>query len=123
MTDVLVVHGPTGPTGPSGSPGAAGPTGAQGGSGSQGPTGAQGSTGALASGQIVYGGSVIVLSPGEAGGNATVTWPAFPSALDSFVVSNGNGGSPAFDSLTSSSAKLYNSTFITQTYTWVAVGH
>lgn len=109
MTDctALVIHGPTGPTGPSGSFGGVGPT------GSQGPTGAS------ASGQLVYGGSVSIAS----GGNATVSWSAFPSALDSFVVGDGGGALPAFDTLTASSAKLYNTFGTTQLFYWVAVGH
>lgn len=115
--------GPTGPTGPSGSLGSVGPIGPSGSIGDTGPTGAQGSTGASASGQTVYGGSVTIPSPSGNGGNATVTWPAFPSALDSFVVSTGDGVVPGYDSLTTSSAKIYNSVATAQTCNWVAVGH
>jgi hypothetical protein len=57
------------------------------------------------------------------GGNATVSWSAFPSALDSFTAMDANGGVHVFDSLTTSSAKIYNSFGTAQTVYWVAVGH
>lgn len=116
--------GPTGPTGPNGDTGAAGApstvTGPTGSFGSTGPTGAAGPAGPTGAspGSIVYGGSVSIPS----GGNATVSWPAFPSGLVSFLVQL-PGGSAFSDTYTSSSAKIYNQVGSTQTYQWVAVGN
>jgi hypothetical protein len=105
MTDctALVISGPTGPTGNSGATGMEGPTGS-----------------AAPSGSLVYGGSVSVAGYG---GSAPITWPTFPTALDSFVAYDANGGVPVADSIGPSGATLHNSYGTTQTFFWIAVGH
>jgi len=113
----LVITGPTGPTGPLGSAGSPGATGA---------TGAQGPTGASApAGLILYGGSVSIV-PQYIGGSgvASVSWPAFPTAALGLVVTvEGEGFATFYDSLTISSAKIYNNSQSTATVSWLVFGN